>query len=445
MSGKARTAGDENLAGARSPTVTLVVSTLTWESVTIRSTKPLTLAHHMLANTRTLIRSLQNRTLDKRYSRIEVVNRDPATGGARDADRGSFSVIFRAFDDVTQRYVAIKFFDPSQRGWGMDYRMMLFSREADILQRLQGKSRCLQLVQPISTMAISVDDEDGNSVAITCGYFVMEWLDGSIEAYFYNHGTYDAAIKLALFRSMVLGVFALHREHIAHRDLKYDNLMSRRDGGDVVPVDLGTAIDLTSAPIGTPIDYSQPVGALPFAPLEAQCGLAHLRELAVYADIHALGCMLHDLFNTDFYFVRLLEDPGFQQCYSTCKLWMARLLAEGASDEQLLEQWNEIVRLTRNQVSLPSIASDGTSVPNAARDQLNRLMHHLTAVHHLGRLRDLETILRMIDSASRALMNQLVDKRYREMRLVRREYREQRRLENLARFEQAQLEALNRA
>ena len=139
VGGKARTAGNENLAGARRLIVTLVVPNLTWGSVTIRSTtKPLTLAHHMLANTRTLIRSLKNQTLDKRYSRIEVVNRDPTTGGARDGDRGSFSVIFRAFDDVTQQHVAIKFFDPSQQGWGMDYRMMLFSREADILQRLQG-------------------------------------------------------------------------------------------------------------------------------------------------------------------------------------------------------------------------------------------------------------------------------------------------------------------
>lgn len=400
----------------------------------------------MLANTRTLIRSLQNATLDDRYSRIEAVNRDPTTGDARDGDRGSFSVIFRALDDVTQQHVAIKFFDPSQQGWDMDYRMMLFRREADILQRLKGKFRCLQLVQPMSTMAISVDDGQGNIVEISCGYFVMEWIDGNVEAYFLNHRTYDAVVKLMLFRSMVLGVFALHREHIAHRDLKYDNLMRRKDGTDVVvPVDLGTAIDLTSEPIGRHTNYSQPVGAWLFAPIEAHCGLAHLRELAVYADIYALGCMLHDLFNTDYYFIRLQEDPGFRECSSTCKQRMTRLLAEGASDEQLLESWSEVVRSAQNQVSLPSIATDSTSVPNVVRDQINRLIHHLTAVHYLSRLRNLDTILRMVDSASRALMNRLAHKREREMRLARREYREQRRLKNLARLEQAQLEAMNRA
>ena len=400
----------------------------------------------MLANTRTLIRSLQNATLDERYSSIEVVNRDPITGCERKGDRGSFSVIFRAFDDATQQQVAIKFFDPSKQGWDMDYRMVLFRREADILDHLTGKHRCLQLVQPMSTVTITVDDDHGNTVELACGYFVMEWIDGSIEAYFLNHGAYDAIVKLALFRSMVLGVFALHSEQIAHRDLKYDNLMRRKDRVElVVPIDLGTAIDLTSEPIGSPANYSQPVGHLMFAPIEAHCGLAHLRELAVYADIYALGCMLHDLFNTDFYFIRLWEDPGFQRCVTTCKLRMAPLLDGGTDDEQLLRHWDAVIRLTRNQVSLPSIATDGTSVPDSARDQLSRLMHDLTAVHYLDRLRDLDRILRMVDSASRALTNQLADMRRRQMRHVRRKRREQRRLENLARLERTELEGQNHA
>ena len=397
----------------------------------------------MLApNTRTLIRSLQNAKLDARYSQIKVVNRDPATGCARDGDRGSFSVIFRASDETTQQPVAIKFFDPDQQGWGMDYRMTLFRREAEILQRLTGKFRCLQLVQPIKTMAISVDDDQGNVVKLDCGYFVMEWLDSGIEAYFVNHRTYDAIIKLALFRSIVLGVFALHGEHIAHRDLKYDNLMKARRRQDelVIPIDLGTAIDLTSKPIGSPGNYSQPVGALLFAPIEAQCGLAYLRELAIYTDIYALGCMLHDLFNTDFYLVRLLKDPGFQRCFLACRQHMVRLLAGKPNDEQLLNYWSNIVRLTGNQVSLPSIADDSTSVPNAVRDQLNRLVHHLTAIHYPNRLRNLDTILRMLDSASLALANQLADQRRRRVSLNWRRRRDQRRRENLARLEQAQLE-----
>ena len=397
-------------------------------------------------NTRTLIRSLQNAKLDERFSHIEVVNRDPATGCARAGDRGSLSVIFRATDEATQQLVAIKFFDPDKQGWGTDYRMALFRREAEVLQRLIGRPRCLQLVQPIRTVTISVNDDKGNVVQLDCGYFVMEWLDGSIEAYFVNHRMYDAAIKLALFRSIVLGVFALHREHIAHRDLKYDNLMrAQRQAELIVPIDLGTAIDLRSTPIGASVDYDQPVGAPLFAPIEAQCGLVHLREIAVYADLYALGCMLHDLFNTDYYLVRLFEDPGFQRCFAVCRQRVMQLQATKANDEQMLTTWNAVIRLTGNQVSLPSIGSDGTSVPNAVRDQLNRLVHHLTAVHYLNRLCDFPTILRMLDSASLALTNQLADQRRRQMRLARRAHRDRRRLENLMRLEKAQLEVQNHA
>ena len=403
----------------------------------------------MLDNTRTLIQALQNATLDERYSNIEVVNRDPSNGSPRDGDRGSFSVIFRAFDSATHQHVAIKFFDPSQQRFGPNYRMTLFSREVDILQRLRGRRRCLQLVQPLSEMAISVHDSQGNVVKVVCGYFVMEWLDGSIEAYFVNHQAYDALIKLALFRSMVLGVFALHREDIAHRDLKYDNLMwaRRQDDELIVPIDLGTAIDLTSEAVGGTKDYAQPVGAWLFAPIEAQCGLAHLRELSVYADIYALGCMLHDLFNTDFYFVRLSEDPGFQRCSAACKLRMVQLLSDGggADADQLLKHWNELIRLAGNQVTLPSIATDGTSVPNAARDQLDRLTHRLTSVHYLSRLSDRNTILRMVASASRAIANQVADRQRRTVRLARRRRREQRRIENLARLNRAQQEVLGGA
>ena len=401
----------------------------------------------MFVNTRTLIRTLQNATIDERYSNIEVVNRDPSSGSPRDGDRGSFSVIFRAFDSTTRQHVAIKFFDPSQQGFGANYRMTLFSREVDILQRLCGKRRCLQLIQPLSEMVISVDDSEGNVVEVTCGYFVMEWLDDSIEAYFVNHQAYDALVKLALFRSMVLGVFALHREDIAHRDLKYDNLMlaRRQDDELVVPIDLGTAIDLTSEPIGGAEDYAQPVGAWLFAPIEAQCGLAHLRELSVYTDIYALGCMLHDLFNTDFYFVRLCEDPGFLRCFAACRLRVAQLLSDGgANEDRLLKHWDELIRLTGNQVT-PSIATEGTSAPNAAQDQLDRLTHRLTSLRYLNRLRDLNTILRMVASASRAIANQLADQRRRTVRLAHRQRREQRRIENLARLEHVQQEALSDA
>ena len=88
----------------------------------------------------------------------------------------------------------------------------------------------------------------------------------------------------------------------------------------MVPIDLGTAIDLASSPIGAASDYDHPVGASGFSPLEAQVGLANLRGLAKATDVYALGCLLHDLFNLDFHFMRLWNDPGFLSCHGASLL-----------------------------------------------------------------------------------------------------------------------------
>ena len=95
--------------------------------------------------------------------------------------------------------------------------MDLFDRECRLLERLVNKPRCLQLVQPLSELRLSVPGVSrSRSTTIDCGYCVLEWLDGDITEYFLRQDEHDALVKLALFRQAVLGVFALHREGIAH-------------------------------------------------------------------------------------------------------------------------------------------------------------------------------------------------------------------------------------
>ncbi len=53
----------------------------------------------------------------------------------------------------------------------------------------------------------------------------------------------------------------------------------------VVPIDLGTAIDLLSDPIGDFRDYADPVGALAFSPLEAHSGLGSIRTKSAWNSI----------------------------------------------------------------------------------------------------------------------------------------------------------------
>ena len=93
-------------------------------------------------------------------------------------------MVFHAIDTRTCGPVALKFFDPDVQGFGARYRMDLFDRECQLLERLVNKPRCLQLVQSLSELRLSIGGGSRGRSTIVCGYCVLEWLDGDITEYF---------------------------------------------------------------------------------------------------------------------------------------------------------------------------------------------------------------------------------------------------------------------
>lgn len=311
----------------------------------------------MGGNRLTLIRELTGiALLDARFKNLEVVNCDPVTG-EQIQDGGVLSVVFRAEDVTTGLPVAIKFFDPDYVGIGTSHRLELFQRESELLERLRGKEHCLELIQPLRQFDLRIVDPATNlSLTRDTYYFVVEWLDTDLIDYFLRQHEFGAAEKLQVFRQIVLAVFALHREGIYHRDLKRDNLRvaDRRGVNRVVAIDLGTAAAFDSVHIGGGHNaYAIPVGARAFSPIEAFCGLAGVRRIGVYSDIYALGCMLHDLFNVDYYNVRLFKDAGFQACYGACNTQMMQVMQRSPEESVLLDEWSKILELAKRQVTSP--------------------------------------------------------------------------------------------
>lgn len=368
----------------------------------------------------------QDTPLDERFLDARVVNRDRSNG---DPVRGGgiLSVVFKANDSHTGTPVAIKFFDPDHQGPRATYRAELFQREAGLLHAVRGNTRCLQLVQGLREFDLTLMSESaGLSITIPCQYFVTEWLDHDINAIFYAQETFDAGEKLALFRNLSLAVTALHNAAIVHRDLKPDNLRCRDPDikSMIVPIDFGTAASFDHQSLGSTIDYqSGPVGAPGFAPLEARFGLSGIRVLGRYSDYYALGCMFHDLFNTEFFFHRQWNDAGYQACLAIFDRYQTNLHFETLPPEEALGKWHELISAAKRQVNIPSMEGPHTSLPASIKPVSEQLLRMLTAVDYRDRLSEPTKLVRLIDAMIRILQNQRAAQRELDRRRALRRQR----------------------
>ena len=168
-------------------------------------------SNNVRPNAQTLIKSLQGKVLDCRYSNIKVMNRDPDTGEPK-SQMGSLSVVFSADDSVMQQKVIIKFFDPDLLHIDRDYRHPAFIREVTLLQSLRGKERFLQLVSKgLAYVPISISSTEGQSITMHCEYFVTEFAEHDVNGFFFG-SKFESRDRLVLFRKVVLSVFALHHQ-----------------------------------------------------------------------------------------------------------------------------------------------------------------------------------------------------------------------------------------
>jgi serine/threonine protein kinase len=383
-------------------------------------------------NSELLIDELESTSLlERRFEKIRFTNIDPVTG----EKRGCFSLVFRAFDCVEGIPVALKFYDIDPRWMNDQYRQNAFRREHEILQALLNKERCLQLVSKLSTYDFVNTISSSASVTIPCQYFAVEWVDQDIDDYFHGKQDFEAIDRLHLFNEIVLAVEALHRCDIFHRDLKPDNLRAFHRGRDrvVVAIDLGTAARCLSGYLQQ--DYSKgPVGAPGYASAKAICGLAAHRVLAPYNDVYALGCLLFELFNTNWFVHELfLRNPRYQAVLAGLKLYL-----QGLKDEdRQLTAWKTALAKFEHAVMPVPLDGPGSTIPSGIASILNELLRAMTHVNFLRRPLKLEKVRSRIWSAIRSLESEWRYKRRLEAtKLLRRRKEEkvQRKVERLNKY-----------
>lgn len=364
--------------------------------------------------------------LDGRFEQLQLVN-VPVTG----PKRGCFSMVFKAWDTVGHKQVALKFYDIDPSNLNDQYRMACFKREHQILQQILGVERCLQLASSMSRFELKVPLEPAAATffVVHCEYFAVDWLSDQIDGYFLNQQNVDAIEKLRLFNEIMLSVEALHNHGVFHRDLKADNLRSHLTDLKrlVVAIDLGTAARLESLPVAA--NYAGSVGAPAYAAPEAMSSLAGFRPIARLTDAYALGCLLFELFHKDHYYVAVrIRNPNLDVRIAA----MQQNLAGMHTEPQCLIAWDFALNKLAPGVASPTVDSIGSSCPPGICQIIDEVVSGLTHFDYRQRM-TIAKARERIHVSLRVLLNQVeyaaqlkARKRRRQNRLEKQSRKQQR-------------------
>jgi hypothetical protein len=198
--------------------------------------------------------------------------------------RGGMSTVYRAFDTVLERPVAIK----------MMHREI--AADADQLERFRREARSVaQLNHPhVVTVIDAGEDPSGESGAegpdgpLGTPYIVLEFIDGeTLKDVIRREAPMDIAQAIAYAIEIARALGAAHERQIVHRDIKPHNVLIGVEGGAKI-TDFGIARTLTEEGLtmagrvlGT-TDYVSPEQALGH-PVTGQ------------SDLYSLGIVLYEM------------------------------------------------------------------------------------------------------------------------------------------------------
>src|SRR4051795_7740011 len=173
---------------------------------------------------------------------------------------GGMSTVFRAFDTVLERQVAIK----------LMHREM--SSDSDQLERFRREARAVaQLNHPHVVGVIDAGEDDNTP------YIVLEYVEGeTLKDRIRRHGRLPVVEAVAYAIEIARALGAAHERHIVHRDVKPQNVLIDEEGTAKV-TDFGIARTMTEEGLtadgrvlGT-TDYVSPEQALGQEIANGQC------------------------------------------------------------------------------------------------------------------------------------------------------------------------------
>ncbi|HEX7271063.1 MAG TPA: serine/threonine-protein kinase [Casimicrobiaceae bacterium] len=222
---------------------------------------------------------------------------DPATIGKYRIDgvlgKGAMGVVYRGFDPVIERTVAIK-----------TVRKDLVDPElaVQVMARFKNEAKAAgRLLHPNIVSVYEYGEDDANA------FIAMEYVDGTgLREYLNRKATFDLGQIVAIVSQVLEALDFAHEHGVVHRDIKPANLILTAAGA-VKVADFGIArIDtsnLTNAGMvmGTP-SYMSP----------EQC---QGKEIDRRSDLFSTGVVLYELLTGDKPFSGSIEAIAFKICY----------------------------------------------------------------------------------------------------------------------------------
>ena len=194
---------------------------------------------------------------------------------------GGMSTVYRAFDTVLERHVAIKLMHREIAG------------DSDQLERFRREARAVaQLNHPHVVGVIDAGEEEGGEDGCATPYIVFEFVEGeTLKDRIRRNGRLPVAEAIAYAIEIARALGAAHASQIVHRDVKPQNVLVDEEGAAKV-TDFGIARSLAQdgltadgRVLGT-TDYVSPEQAL-----------GHV--VSGQSDLYSLGVVLFEMLTGD--------------------------------------------------------------------------------------------------------------------------------------------------
>jgi eukaryotic-like serine/threonine-protein kinase len=198
--------------------------------------------------------------------------------------RGGMSTVYRAFDTVLERPVAIKLMHRE------------IATDSDQLERFRREARAVaQLSHPHIVTVIDAGEEvmdpvgaavEGGGVATP--YIVLEYVEGeTLKALIRREGPLEISQAIAYAVEIARALGAAHERYIVHRDVKPQNVLLSAEGSAKI-TDFGIARSLTEE--GLTMD-GRVLGTTDYVSPEQALG----HSVTGQSDIYSLGIVLYEM------------------------------------------------------------------------------------------------------------------------------------------------------